>query len=397
MNNNSILILGAGIYQLGLIEKAKALGYVVHVASRAGNYPGIPLADVFHEVDTTDREGVLSICREINPVFVISSGSDVCMPAIGYVNDTLELPGVSRTAAEIMSSKGKFRQFQMANGIDYPKFHHTSSVDDAWNWYLEQGRDVLIKPCMSSGSRGVFKVDSGTAYETFEREFKIAVECSKLGDVCLEAFLPGHEIGGNAILQDGECKLLVVSRKYLNGFLVLGHEYPTDLNSSALNNVRKTLEDCCRKLGYADGALNFDMMVDGDIARIIELGARFGGNGLVDLCLASYEIDLESCLLESFTGAEINAVGSRVRHCGSFVFGAERTGKLSNIATLDELRENCPWVRKLVVQRKVGEDVDALVSNADIIGYAIFDIPDGMTWQECSMSILNNLAIKVEA
>ena len=40
-----ILILGAGIYQVPLIKKAKEMGLYTIVASIPGNYPGFSYAD----------------------------------------------------------------------------------------------------------------------------------------------------------------------------------------------------------------------------------------------------------------------------------------------------------------------------------------------------------------
>lgn len=40
-----LLILGAGIYQVPLIKKAKEMGLYTIAASYAGNYPGLSLAD----------------------------------------------------------------------------------------------------------------------------------------------------------------------------------------------------------------------------------------------------------------------------------------------------------------------------------------------------------------
>ena len=50
----TVMILGAGIFQLRIIERARRLGLVTHVVSIPGAYPGIKQADVFHPVDTTD-------------------------------------------------------------------------------------------------------------------------------------------------------------------------------------------------------------------------------------------------------------------------------------------------------------------------------------------------------
>ena len=57
--NKKLMILGAGIYQVPLIRKAKEMGLETYVLSYPGNYPGIPLADHYAPLDTRDKEAIL--------------------------------------------------------------------------------------------------------------------------------------------------------------------------------------------------------------------------------------------------------------------------------------------------------------------------------------------------
>ena len=50
-----LLILGAGIYQVPLIETAKRMGLETIVASIPGNYPGFALADKVVYENTVDK------------------------------------------------------------------------------------------------------------------------------------------------------------------------------------------------------------------------------------------------------------------------------------------------------------------------------------------------------
>ena len=48
-----LMVLGAGIYQVPLIKKAKSMGLYTIVTSIPGNYPGFKYADEVLYVDTT--------------------------------------------------------------------------------------------------------------------------------------------------------------------------------------------------------------------------------------------------------------------------------------------------------------------------------------------------------
>ena len=59
MSKKKLMILGAGIYQVPLIKKAKEMGLETLVVSIKGNYQGIALADSVYEIDTRDYEKIL--------------------------------------------------------------------------------------------------------------------------------------------------------------------------------------------------------------------------------------------------------------------------------------------------------------------------------------------------
>ena len=58
-----IMILGASVYQVPLIKKAKELGLYTIVCSINGEYPGFLYADKVYHVSTTDREQILDIAN----------------------------------------------------------------------------------------------------------------------------------------------------------------------------------------------------------------------------------------------------------------------------------------------------------------------------------------------
>ncbi len=54
-----IMILGAGIYQVPLIQKAKEMGLETIVVSIPRDDPGFAFADKVYKLDTRDQEAVL--------------------------------------------------------------------------------------------------------------------------------------------------------------------------------------------------------------------------------------------------------------------------------------------------------------------------------------------------
>ena len=69
------------------------MGLETVVLSYAGNYPGIPLADIYLEIDTTNTVQVLEAARRYNISGIVTAGTDVSVPTIGVVVDSLGLRG----------------------------------------------------------------------------------------------------------------------------------------------------------------------------------------------------------------------------------------------------------------------------------------------------------------
>jgi len=116
------MILGAGIFQLPLILRAKEMGYNTIVVSPSGDYPGIEVADVFFESDIRETDRIISWAKRQNIVGIVTTGSDAAMQTLGAVVDHFGLIGPTRAMAETVIFKTGFRQFQKDKGLPHPEF-----------------------------------------------------------------------------------------------------------------------------------------------------------------------------------------------------------------------------------------------------------------------------------
>lgn len=393
-SSKRILILGAGMYQCGLIERAKMLGMETHVVSRPGNFPGIVLAEHFHPIDTTDTPAVTALARRLGIDGVVTSGTDVAIPTLGVVAETLGLPRPNRQTAEIISHKDQFRMFQHRHGLKTARFVSVGSAGELPTVVRELAAPLIVKPVDSSGSRGVQVLDS-LHLPVLEAAFAEAGRHSLSGRVCFEEKLGGVEIGGNALLSDGRIVFLAISQKFMEGFLVRGHAYPHALAPQQENAVRCELEKTCAALGYVTGALNFDVMVDGDSATVIELGARLGGNGLTEMISPAYNYDIQTDVLLLAVGDEPRGAPiADVAGCGSYVFGACAGGRLESFPSLEWLSSRVPSVYRILPAAKVGDLVKAFENNACQLGCVLFRLKDG-PWQRVAKHLQAELDVSI--
>jgi biotin carboxylase len=394
--DGSILILGAGLFQVPLIRNAKRLGLTTHVVSRAGDYPGIEMADFFHQIDTTDIPAVIELAKHLKVDAAITSGTDVCIPTLGALCDEIGLAGPSRQVAETVSRKDAFRAFAKMSGMRHPRFAVVREVGELPCALTNLTLPVLFKPVDSSGSRGV-NLLATTDPDQATSAFYFARSQSPAGAVCVEEMLPGIEVGGNAMLYEGRLVFLAISAKHMNAFLVRGHSYPTNITSSQQHLVQRELEECCRGLGYSHGPLNFDVMVTDDSATIIEVGARLGGNGLSNLIEYAYGYDIELDILRLALGqGPAPPTDAIVRPCGSWVFGSTRAGRLISVARLADVRRVCPCVWDLVCHAKPGQHVEPMVHNANLLGYILFTVNSSSDYHTISDHLQRQPLIEVD-
>ena len=111
-----LLVLAAGILQIIVIKKAKAMGYYVIAADGNPNACGFQYADKAICANITDEEEMLRIAREEEVDGVIHPCSEVSMNVMGRINDELGLAGITREQAIRATNKHLMREaFEKGN------------------------------------------------------------------------------------------------------------------------------------------------------------------------------------------------------------------------------------------------------------------------------------------
>jgi len=392
-----IMILGAGIYQVPLIKTAREMNLETIVVSPQGKYPGIPLADIFLDMDTTDADNIVLAAQKHGISGIVTTGTDVSVPSVGAVVDKLKLIGPTRKTAQTVSSKSAFRNFLKTNHLNTPEFKICECALDAVSFYQKQDEQIVIKPDDSSGSRGVTIIDQGQANQSVSDAYHTAKNYSRSGLVCAESFVPGTEVGGDAFLVNGMLRFFTTTCKHINGVIVQGHSLPGLLNENQTAAVRKEILQVSRRLGYENGPINFDVMVDDNKATILEMGLRNGGNGILDLIYHGYGVDLTKWLLAYALGDSVPGYNQdTVQKISSYVFGADCAGKLTVLPGLQELKVSVPEVFDMTLAKQVGDYVDSFVHNANLIGYVLMKC-GALNYKEVVSRIKQVLEIKVAA
>ena len=301
-----LMILGAGIYQLPLIRKAKAMGLETLVVSYPGNYPGFAEADRALYLDTTDSQAVLEAARDEDIDGILTTGTDVAMKTIGVVCDALGLPGISAASAAMLTDKAAMKEAFRRGGVNTSAFRRVSSRDEALSAAREIGYPLMVKACDVSGSRGITKVDGP---EGLEAALDDAYAVTHQGHLVIEGFVEGHEIGVDGFVMDRRLALFAPHDKFVyraGGVTIpAGHAFPLTVGDVVMGRIRAEIERAVAATSYTDGAINADVMLtpSGE-ASIIEMGGRCGATCIPELITCYTGIDYYEQMIRASLGED---------------------------------------------------------------------------------------------
>lgn len=304
---NKVMILGAGVYQLPLIKKAKELGIYTIVVSIPGDYPGFNYADKVYYINTTDIETVLAVAQKEQIDGITTCGTDVAIATIGVVCDAMGLKGISKEAAIKSCNKSLMKDALMEGGVRCAKGIKMSITDR-----LEEAKaicdsltyPVVIKAVDSSGSRGITVVKCEDEIESAIESVKKVTRCETY---LIEEFLSGDEIGADAFVLDGKVRFILPHGKYVyfaETGVPVGHYLPYE-NEEISRDTIEQVEKAILALGYDNCAVNADIMIHDEKAYVIEIGARAGATCIPELISIYQGYDYYEKILRAAMGEEV--------------------------------------------------------------------------------------------
>lgn len=365
-----LLIVGASDLQLPAIQKAKEMGMYVGVADFNPKAIGISYADEYFNVSTIDEEGIYCAAKAFGADGIMTLATDMPMRSVAYATQKLGLPGITYdTAVKATDKSEMIKSFEAAN-VEHPWYIILSELSEVENVFDKVTYPCISKPVDNAGSRGVVLVNS-------EQELRQAVKYSssngRNGKVILEEYLEGREVSVEVIVIKGIVHILQVTDKLTTGaphFVEMGHSQPCSLSKENIQAICDLASRAVKAVGIENGPAHVEIMFTEKGPRMIELGARMGGD-----CITTHLVPL-STGIDMVKATIMLALGenpdiSNQLHCGSAIrFFDVSQGVIRNITGLDEAAE-IEGVRQITMTKKVGDPVGTVGSSVDRVGYVI--------------------------
>ena len=202
----TLLIVSGGIEAADAARRAKEMGLFVVVSDRDPDAPGFAfadsrlIADVYGPDETASAaERYSRKVRRIDGVICVAADAPL---TVATVLQRLGLPGLSLESARLASDKLAMKECFARAGVPVPWFSAVETRQALARMAIARGRDLVIKPVDSRGSRGVQRVAD---VKDLDAAFALAQSHSPTGRVMVEQYLSRPQVSTESVVVDGDC------------------------------------------------------------------------------------------------------------------------------------------------------------------------------------------------
>jgi len=384
IQNKKLLFLGGAVFQVPAIKCARDNGCHVILADLNENAPGREFADVFEKVSTRDAEPLLEVAKRHHIDGVMTYASDSSVRSVAFIADALKLPGNPIAAAEMLSRKDSFREFQKAAGLPHPDFaviDHSDQVPGALRLKLP----IVVKPVDSAGTKGQTVIYTP---EEAAAAFHSAIQNSKVGKVIFEEFLKADmmELDGDIFVQAGKLAFRHYGHNYFLKNRISnvpsGEIFPGLYGSEITSRLDGQFHELIERAGIRSGSLNFDGIVSGGVPYIIDIGLRAGGNFVPELIQLSTGCNLTEAAVYAALGVpyHLPPVGEvEAKTVASYLIATRFPGVLESV---DFDAEILPYMETYRAFFKQGDFVNPYTRSDHAIGCLFLKFDDVETMRK---------------
>lgn len=370
-----IMILGASSLQLPGIIKAKEMGHYVVAVDMNKNAVGFEYADESLVISTTDIPNVVKSAKEIKIDGILTLATDMPVRTVAAVAEELGLPAISVENSMKATDKALMRETFKEQGVPCPFFFRASNKNEfiqAVNEITKKGYKCIVKPVDNSGSRGV-NLLSRFDEESLEQAYIYSKDNSKSGEVIVEEYMEGPEVCVETLSIDGVCYPIQITDKLTTGapyFVEMGHSQPSQLSFKDQENIKEVAIAANMAIGNYNGSSCTEIKVTKEGAKVVEVGARLAGDYMTsDLVPLSTGISMVENIIKIALGEKPDCV-MRFNKGSAIRFLEVGEGIIDSITGVDEA-QNISGIKRVGIDRKIGDRVVPIKSSLDRVGYVI--------------------------
>lgn len=400
-----VFVIAGGEWQKPLVRRVKELGYETINSNLYPDSPAFQYADHSEITDVKDMDTNLAIGRKYHVDAVLTDESDIAVPTVAYVSETLELPGIGREKASLFTNKYKMCRFAQLHGLNVPEHACCMSGQEAAVFVkglLEKGicTRAIMKPLDSQSSRGVYILKCPEDALLF---YELSASCSTdKKSVIVERYIEGTEFTVDGIVVGGQHYSLAVSEKKHFSYnpnvaseLFFSYENP----NFDYEVLRRQNDRFVELAELPFGLTHAEYKYENGKFYLIEIAARGGGTRISsDIVPRLSGVDVYKILIEKALGHKSAEESFHpvipYERCGvlKFLDAAFDGGRVAAIEGVEEILAD-PDVLELHLEFRVGDELHLASDDRSRIGFYIAfgdsrqKLRNKMKWIESTLRI----------
>ena len=393
--NKTIMILGASILQLPAIEKAREMGLKVIALDMDPEAVGFSVPGVIKEIiSTIDIPAAIEAAKRHKIDGVMTLATDMPMRTVAAIAKECRLIGITEDTAVKATDKAMMRQALKEAGVPIPKFYRVADKDEFMTAVEKMSGPFMVKPSDSSGSRGILKIDNKNFSES---AYEYSKSVSRSGMVVVEECMIGPEVSVETLAIDGEVHVIQITDKITTGaphFVEMGHTQPSRLSSGIIEIIKKTAIAANKAIGIRNGPSHTEIIVTNDGPKIVELGARLGGD-----CITTHLVPLstgvnmvEACIKIAL--GERPDIKVKLEKASAIRYFKQHNGIIKNITGLEEARA-MPGVIQIGIVHGIGETVTEIDNSGSRMGFVITQGTDANDAEKKCNNALERIKVEI--
>ena len=389
-----MMILGASILQLPAIEKASEMGLEVIAVDMNPEAVGFRVPGVIKEViSTIDTPAILEAAKRHKINGIMTLASDMPMQSVAVVSHEMGLVGISEDTALKATNKAFMRDALREADVPVPLYFRVkgkNAFKEAVEKVRVAGYKCIVKPADNSGSRGVDLLKEDADLDT---AYDYTVHYSRGGEIVVEEFMEGPEVSVETLAVDGDVHVIQITDKLTTGapyFVEMGHSQPSQLSEETRKRIAEVAVAANKAIGIQNGPSHTEIKVTKDGPKIVELGARLGGDCITThLVPLSTGVNMVECSIRIALGEKPDLEpkwnkGSAIRYLKTGI------GTVKEIKGVDDAVKINGVVQVSIVHG-VGEQVGEIKSSVDRAGLVVAQAEDAQKAVTISEDAISNI------
>ena len=356
---------------------------------------GVSYADEFREVSTIDEKGVCNAAKEFGIDGIITLATDMPMRSVAYTAECLGLNGITYETAIKATDKGEMIKAFQAADVEHPWYIILQNPAQLSDVEEKIKFPCISKPLDNAGSRGVVLIKSK---DELEGAVHYSSRNGRKGGVIIEEYLQGREVSVEAIVINNNVYTIQVTDKLTNGapyFVEMGHSQPSSLSKSDVRDIKKLALRAIKSIGINTGPVHVEIMLTEKGPRMIELGARMGGDCIAThLIPLSTGVDMVRATIELALG-ELPDITPRFDKGAAVRYLDEESGCIKSVLGIRDAQQ-INGVQEVVITKGAGDIIGEINSSNERIGFVIAQGINAEAAISCCKDALNRITVNME-